>query len=274
MIGAALGRGVEQVRRGLVVLPHPAKPALSGGEGGDGKVEGLLVEVGPEGLSEVELRVGELPEQEVADPLFSAGAYQEIGLGCVVHGQVRRQVGLGEVPTLLAHAPVHGVRGLDDVPPSSVVGGDGEGESGVLSGEPLRVLDLVEELPLEWAAVTDHLQADVELVHLGDLPPQDLDEEAHEEGDLVRGPSPVLAAEGEDGDELDAKLDGLEDHVVQDLGAALMPCDPRQESLTGPSAVPVHDHGDVPWHGSGLGERLARTEETFHLACYSFLTVV
>ena len=48
---------------------------------GDGLVQTFFVEVGPEGVAEVQLRVGYLPEQVVAYALLAAGAYEQVGVG-------------------------------------------------------------------------------------------------------------------------------------------------------------------------------------------------
>ena len=52
--------------------------------GRDRIVERARVEVGPQQVGEIQLGVGELPEQEVADPLLAAGADEQVRLGCVV----------------------------------------------------------------------------------------------------------------------------------------------------------------------------------------------
>src|SRR5689334_11743252 len=53
----------------------------------DRLAERLGAEIGPERLGEVELGVGELPEQEVGDALLAAGADEEVGLGRIGHRQ-------------------------------------------------------------------------------------------------------------------------------------------------------------------------------------------
>src|SRR5687768_10190109 len=70
--------------RGELLAGAP-EAALAALVGGDGLVERLRAEVRPEGLREVELGVGELPEEEVRDALLAAGADEEVGLGRVVH---------------------------------------------------------------------------------------------------------------------------------------------------------------------------------------------
>src|SRR5689334_17457276 len=50
------------------------EPPLPAGEVGDGLLEVVVTEVRPQRVAEEELRVGEVPEQEVADAMLAAGA--------------------------------------------------------------------------------------------------------------------------------------------------------------------------------------------------------
>ena len=63
-------------------LPRLAsEPALASGELEEGRVERGRPEVGPEGLAEVELGVGRLPDEEVREALLAAGPDHEVGVG-------------------------------------------------------------------------------------------------------------------------------------------------------------------------------------------------
>src|SRR5690349_11431392 len=59
----------------------------------DRQVQRGGVEVRPQRFGEVQLAVGELPEQEVADALLAAGADEQVGLRRVRHREVARRVG-------------------------------------------------------------------------------------------------------------------------------------------------------------------------------------
>src|SRR3954447_19920500 len=82
--GAARGcvaRGRSPARRRMGGIPPPSAPpeptpALL--EGLERLLEGSAVEVRPELVAEHELGVRALPEQEVRDPLFAAGADQKV----------------------------------------------------------------------------------------------------------------------------------------------------------------------------------------------------
>ena len=119
--------------------PRPAPaPARSCGRSGaraadtiDRRVERGRVEVRPQQVGEIELGVGELPEQEIADALLAAGADEEIGLGRVRHRKVRLERFGHERPARRERLGMRGeiaARGLRDVPAAAVVGGDGERE--------------------------------------------------------------------------------------------------------------------------------------------------
>src|SRR5512146_666010 len=70
--GRGSAPGLRQLSGREAEAPLPARKELERGR------ELLAVEVGPEAIAEIELRVGDVPEQEVADPPLAAGADQEV----------------------------------------------------------------------------------------------------------------------------------------------------------------------------------------------------
>ena len=68
------------VGEGLAETTEAAFAALVGG---DGFEEMEAVEVGPEAIGDVDLGVGDLPEEEVGDALLAGGTDDEIGVGHV-----------------------------------------------------------------------------------------------------------------------------------------------------------------------------------------------
>src|ERR1700757_774415 len=78
----------------------------------DGGPEARPLEAGPQAIEKDQLRIGALPEQEVADALLAAGADQEIGVGDVAgqqmpgeHRLVDRRRLKAPPPRLLRDAP-------------------------------------------------------------------------------------------------------------------------------------------------------------------------
>ena len=62
-------------------VPHTSVSPIAIGERLNGGREIGSGEVGPQDVGEVKLGVGRLPQQEVTQPLFSAGADQQIDVG-------------------------------------------------------------------------------------------------------------------------------------------------------------------------------------------------
>src|SRR5438874_2601139 len=87
-------RSARQLRR-LQLLTRAAKATLACSIRGNRGIERRGTEVRPQNVREIKLRVGELPQQEVGDPLFAASPNEKVGLGRVAHREIRRQhVGL------------------------------------------------------------------------------------------------------------------------------------------------------------------------------------
>ena len=81
---------------------------------GERSPELALSEVGPEGVDEDELGVGELPEEEVRDAELAGRPDEEIGLGHLGRVEARRDrvlVDVARVDSFLDEAP----GGLDDL---------------------------------------------------------------------------------------------------------------------------------------------------------------
>ena len=77
----------------MQLLAGAAEAPLAAAVRSDRLVERRGVEVGPQRLGEVELAIGELPQQEVADALLAAGADEQIRLRGVIDREVGRQRG-------------------------------------------------------------------------------------------------------------------------------------------------------------------------------------
>src|SRR5690606_2594489 len=101
-----------------------AETPLASAIGLEGLFERGLIEVRPPDDGEVKLRVGRLPEPEVADPLLAPGASEEIGLRRPGHRKMRCEVLFaepvgfaGQLGRSLQQRP----GGLEDVPAATVV---------------------------------------------------------------------------------------------------------------------------------------------------------
>src|SRR5918992_676793 len=107
---------------------------------GECLVERGRVEVGPQPVAEVELRIGRLPDQEVADPLVASGPDEQVRLG-----QAARVQPLGDgvlVDGLERQAVRHtAAYGIHDVAAARVVERDVERHPRPIGGRPHGLLD-------------------------------------------------------------------------------------------------------------------------------------
>src|SRR5206468_11527592 len=74
--------------RGL--LAGASKAALALPVGGKRRVERRSIEVGPQRVGEIELRIRQLPEEKIADAPVTSGAVEQVRLGHVAHRSVAR----------------------------------------------------------------------------------------------------------------------------------------------------------------------------------------
>jgi hypothetical protein len=203
---------------------------------------------GPQALGEDELRIRRLPEQEVADPHFAAGADEEVGIGRVAERHVAVERRLVEVLGLDAADHRLPAR-LDDVPAAAVVEGDRQVDPGVVAGAVLGVLPGLAQLVRDLGAVADDADANAVAGELGEVLRDGDEDQAHQAGDLFARPLPVLGREREHGQVLDAAIGAGVDGAHERIDALLVAEEARHVPLLGPAAVAVHDDGDVARHG-------------------------
>nr|GEU28237.1 hypothetical protein [Tanacetum cinerariifolium] len=233
--------------------------------GGDGLVEAFDGKIGPVGVGEEQLGVRELPQQEIGNALFAAGADEQVGLGRIGHGQVRRQLLFGKVggARMRGH---HLGDGLHDVPAAAVVGADGDGQARVVGGLALGAGNHGAQLVVKAGQVAHHAQADIIGVHLGHFALERRHEQAHQQRHLFFGAAPVFRAEGKQGQVFDAAIDARLDHLADGFHPFDVPCHARQEAFGGPAAVAIHNHGDMArhlWRVRNLGSGTRIFHESF-----------
>ncbi len=119
-------------------------------------------------------------------------------------------------------------------------------------GQGLDPLELLERGPGDALPAADDLEPEVVLDEKPVVPDQVLPEEPPEPADLGAGPFPVLAREGEEGQDVDAEAGRGLDDLADGRGAGLVALDPGQPALGGPAAVAVHDDGDVAGKAVGI----------------------
>src|SRR5919202_6766176 len=158
------------VRHQSITLPslNPAPTTGTGREGLYGAQKLLGREIGPQGVRHVELGVGYLPEQEVRDPQFPAGADHQVNLGHLGRVEVAREGRLvdllgGETVGDYAPGRVHDLRA------AAVVERDVDVEVVVGRGQVLCLLHGIEHSVGEMLAASEEAQAGAAVVLGGAL---------------------------------------------------------------------------------------------------------
>src|SRR5262249_21244950 len=231
-------------------LCQAAEAAFATGVVAKGGVVGFAVEIRPAGVGDPDLGIGDLPEQEVADPQLAGGANQQIGFG--YSGGVGRAADILLVDGLRARLAVFWFRG--DAPhgtpqlrPSAVVDCQAENHAGVVAAQADVLVKFADYRRWQTVAPADAGEADVLGHDFLALFQQIVLQEHHEEIKLVLRALPVFDAEAVEGQLLQSEAATLFDHRANALHAAAMAFHPRQSLAPRPATVAVHDDGDVAW---------------------------
>jgi len=88
-------------------------------------------------------------------------------------------------------------------------------------------------------------QPDLVVVQLALVFFQEGSQEGHQAGDFRAGPHPVFGAEGVNREEFHAVIAAGPQDGAQGFGAGAVAIEPRLPALPGPTAVAIHDDGDM-----------------------------
>src|SRR5262245_21981140 len=140
-------------------------------------------EIGPQRVGHPDLGVGDLPQQEIADAHFAAGADEQIRIGLV--GGVEEfaeallvQIVGGDV------GGEHAARSVDDLGAAAVVERDVEQHPAVRRRLALADLELLAHVGRQLLGAADDPEADVVLEQRAQLEPQVALEERHQRRDF------------------------------------------------------------------------------------------
>src|SRR5579859_1734939 len=169
-------------------------------EFGDRRLQVVGAVVRPVDGLEDQFRVGALPEQEIGDPLFAAGADDQVGSGRRRGREVGLEQGLVEVAG--AGQPVldslgEGPGGVDDVGLSAVVERHLQVEPMIAGGAGLGAFDDLQDVRVEPGAPADDAHPDPLALEAVDVALEIGLEQTHQLGHLPRGTAPVLGGEAE-----------------------------------------------------------------------------
>src|SRR5262245_37738352 len=134
------------VRREIATAPtsHPAETARAALILGDGPVEIDLRKVRPEDRGDPQLRVGDLPQEEIRDPHLPAGPDEEIRIRHVSRVERLGDVLLADllgIELARAHLAREGPHGIEQLVAAAVVERHQQGRPGVVRGRPHHAID-------------------------------------------------------------------------------------------------------------------------------------
>ncbi len=234
------------------MLAGAAKASFALLVGQYGEIQGLRIEIRPQRLGKIHFGISHLPQQEIADALFAAGADKKIRLGCVMHRQVGRKIVFVEALRKFWTVQEHALHRLHDIPASSIVRGYGQRELGIVGGKRFRFADQFGKPRLKTVDVAHHFEADVVFMQPSDFLFQRQHEQLHQHRDFFLRAAPVFAAEGEQCEELHAPFGTGLDDFSHRFNSALVPGYTGQETLLGPPAIAIHDDGNMARNFPGL----------------------
>src|SRR5512147_2193944 len=185
-------------RFGLDLFAGHAEATLPPGVPAQRGLELRSIEVRPEHVAEIKLRIGQLPKQEVADAALATGAYQKIRLGRERQRKPLRNRALVDAHVARTRSELF-FRGtlssLGNVPAPAIVGAYRQVQACVVRGPLLRLRDKSPQIGIEREGLADDAHAHAEFHQLVHFPLQRDHEQPHQRGDLVGRPPPVLRAE-------------------------------------------------------------------------------
>src|ERR1035438_5848259 len=142
------------------IAPQCAKSALATGVVLECAVEPLLAEVRPETVGEVQLRISAFPQQKIAEPLFAAGANQQIDLACGIQGMIDFVQQAPKRLTIKIRDVLGPPRSRNDAVLRRIVDRDAQVHSGSGGAQALALLDRAQQTLAEPIAPAADIEAD------------------------------------------------------------------------------------------------------------------
>src|SRR5690606_29472298 len=227
-----------------------------------------MFEIGPVQIGEVQLGIGQLPQQEIADPPLAPGTDAQIrqreGRGAESPFQCA-DIDVAGLDQAVGHIPGQRACCLGDIPLATVVGRYQQLHAGAAVGAGLGISHGGAQFGAAAAAIADDLQPDVVVPQLAHFPAQGRQEPLHQGTDLILGPGPVFAGEGEQGKYLHPLAGTHLDDRANGVDAGLVTRHAGHEALARPAVVAIHDDGNVAGDGAVIGFLVSHDRSAFRM---------
>ncbi|OIQ67880.1 hypothetical protein GALL_505390 [mine drainage metagenome] len=148
-----------------------------------------------------EFAVGRLPHQEIRQPLFAAGANDQIGIGnvgCVKVLTKRVGVDRRRITFSFCNLAREPLRRMGDFMPRPVVEGDHEIEAIIVPRQVFGLFQKRADIGLQSLALADHPNPDTVAMQRRQVVADKAPQQAEQIADFGRRTRPVFGAEGED----------------------------------------------------------------------------
>ena len=222
--------------------PAVAPLALLVGQHGLEQV--AAAEVRPQSVGDVDLGIGDLPQQVVADAHLAARPNHQVGVGLAAGVEEARERRL--VKLIGTQSRRHGApRRVDDFRAAAVVQRDVEQHAARAGGSCDRLIQFLAHVARQFVGPADDVEPDVVAEQHVQFRTQIALQQQHQRPDFGGRPLPVLHRERVQRQDLEAEAGRRLDGVADGVDARPMTFDARQMPLRGPAAVAVHDDGDV-----------------------------
>src|SRR3990172_5021908 len=128
----------------------------------------------------------------------------------------------------------NGATGLRDIPTSAVIGGDGQGERGIVARQALGTFDRANDRLAESGAIARHLKANLVLLQLFEFAIERREKQIEQHPHLVLGAPPVFTRKRKQREIFNASSTCRFDQFAYALLALAMSGDTRQPAALGP----------------------------------------
>src|SRR5688500_15987376 len=254
------------------LLTRQAVTSFTARERRERHLELRQAEIWPQRIADVQLGVRQVPQQEIADAVITAGAYEQVRVRQIGERELATEAGLidgFERQRATRHLGSETPRGLHDVPAAAITHRHLHVEPRVRAGELFARRHARLQLDAERVAIADESQAHLVLVQIVDLAVHGLEEQLHQTIHFHRWSLPVFAGEREQREREDAALGALLDDQSHRAHAFLVAGMPREAAGLGPPAVAVHNDRDV--FGNAHGRLKCCAASRLHLQEFFFL---
>lgn len=208
--------------------------------------------VRPEHSGQIQLGIGSLPQEEVAEAKLTAGADDQVQLRQIARIEMTVDGVLVDIEEVIDAAIIsgrvhHGVEGVHDFRSGAVIQRQSEHHAGVVAGFLARpghaFLNAFRQMPV----AADERKPDVIALHQRQFIFQVAMEQLHQEVDLGRGPAQeILRGKGIESQSRKLDARGRLHDVTHGFNSAFVAGDAWQMTTPGPAAIAVHNDGNMP----------------------------